>query len=578
VERDSISLIWPGEPQAGAEALGERVAVDLDLETTVRALSEEPKGRETVRRILTSLCRDTETIGYRQEVLSNLLADAELGRGLAELVPELSRLRRYHLPRDRAELLYEVTWRLGELESYRDCVEKLAGVLDSREDGIRALGLRRLHAHVRGVTKDPVFENLRSELPELMSRVRGISSVTIGINLDQDLQPRSAALLRINKERFRGSGDTFLARLFASGQPGPWEGIAPLHSMPKSAEGQEGSPYLRPVMVPLFRDLSDVLSRSCRPVAAALERYVRLNSGFLARLGEELSFYFGALHMVRRFEGWGLPMCRPEIAPVDEGAGVLYEGYSPSLTLRFAGEGAAEPGNRIVRNDMELGRQGAVFVLTGPNRGGKTTYMQAVGLAQILAQAGLYVPARAARISPVDGIFTHFPAEEHPEIGTGRLGEEARRLRELFAAATPNSLILLNESLSATSPGESIALAREVVRVLRLLGARAIFTTHLHELAAEVEALNRDSPGRGRIVSLVALVEDGGEGCGAAAVGPPDPESRAGQAGAAARRTFKIVPGAPAGYSHAREIAAGHGVSYEQLEELLRKRGVLPAG
>jgi len=118
-----------------------------------------------------------------------------------------------------------------------------------------------------------------------------------------------------------------------------------------------------------------------------------------------------------------------------------------------------------------------VFVLTGPNRGGKTTHVQAVGLAQVLAKAGLYVPARAARISPVEGIFTHFPAREHPELDTGRLGEEAQRLRELFAAATSGSLILFNESLSTTSPGESLVLARDLLRALSLLGARAIFTS-----------------------------------------------------------------------------------------------------
>jgi hypothetical protein len=579
VDRDSISLLHPEMSQARNGGLDERAAADLDLHTTIKALCENPDQRDAVGQILGSLCQDADTIRFRQEVLADLLDDAELTGGLENLIPDMSCLRRYHLPRDRAEILYEVTWRLGELETYSGCVEKLAGLLDSHKQSIHARALRRLHGYVQAVSEDPVFKQMRAELPELMSRVRGISSVTVGINLDQDLQPQAATLLQINKKRFHGSSDSLIGSLFSGKQGGEWEGIAPLHTMPKAGGGQERSPYVRPIMVPLFRDLSDLLSRSCRPIAAALERYVQLNSRFLAEISEELLFYLGALRLIRRIEGWGLPMCRPEILPMAEGKCILEEGYNLNLALRFAGEGTADLTERIVLNDIEIGKGGDVFVLTGPNRGGKTTYTQAVGLAQLLAQAGLYVPARSSGISPVDGIFTHFPTEEHPELDTGRLGEEAQRLRELFAAATSHSLILLNESLSTTTPGESLFLARDVLRILRLLGARAIYTTHIHELAKEVDRLNGESPGSGRIVSLISLVEDGRTGDEGAVDGGASSSGsseRAGEPAPSVRRTFKILPGTPAGYSYAREIAAKHGVSYEQLEELLRKRNVLP--
>lgn len=569
MEHESVSLLYPpgaDKAPARSEGLARRSTVDLDLDTTIAALCDQPDQRDTVSRILRGLCQDADTIRYRQEVLEDLLGDRELAAGLERVLPELCRLTRYHLPRDKAELLYEVTWRLGELESYCDCIDRLAELMDASSPNIRSRALRRLQGYVLAVRGDPVFENLREELPSLMSRVRGIASVTVGINLDRDLQPQAATLLQINKRRFRGRPDSLLGRLFGAATLEEGEGIAPLHSMPRSGAGEERSPYARPIMVPLFRDLSDVLDRSCRPVAAALERYVRVNSRSLAEISSELRFYLGALHLVRRVQGWGLPMCRPEIEANERGICHLREGYNLNLALRFAGQGAADLGRRVVRNDIEIGPSVRVFVLTGPNRGGKTTYMQAVGLAQVLAQAGLYVPAREARISPVDGIFTHFPAREHPELDTGRLGEEAGRLRELFSAATPGSLILLNESLSATSPGESLELARDVLGILRLLGARSIYTTHLHELAAEAERLDGDAPGSAGAASLVSVVKEGGtvEAEGGDEPVPP------------VRRTFEIRPGTPAGRSYAREIAEKHGVSYRRLEELLRKRGVLP--
>jgi hypothetical protein len=549
--------------------LDPRSAADLDLSATAGALCLHPEQREPVGKILEELCRDADTIRYRQEVLSDLLSDEQLASGLEALLPQISSLTRYHLPRDRAELLYEVTWRLGELESYCGCLDKLAGLFDSHSAAVRSRALGRLKEYVQEVREDPLYRNLRTQLPDLMSRVRGIASVTVGINLDRDLQPQAATLLRINRKRFHGASDTLLGRLFGGKRAGEWEGVAPLHTMPKAGGAQERSPYVRPIMIPLFRDLSDVLARSCRPIAAALERYIRINSGVLAEIGGEISFYLGACRLIRRMQSLGLPMCAPQIVSGERGVCLLEEGYNLNLALRFASQGTTDLGGRIVRNDIELGKIGDVFVLTGPNRGGKTTYMQALGLVQVLAQAGLYVPARSAAVTPVDGIFTHFPAVEHPELDTGRLGEEAQRLRELFATATSESLILLNESLSTTSPGESLILARDVLRALGLLGARAVFTTHLHELAREGQRLNREHPGRGRITSLVSLVEDGtGEG--------GEVNAGAGKHLRPVRRTFKIRPGAPAGYSYAREIAARHGVSYGQLEDLLRERGILP--
>ena len=73
-----------------------------------------------------------------------------------------------------------------------------------------------------------------------------------------------------------------------------------------------------------------------------------------------------------------------------------------------------------------------------------------------------------------------------------------------FAQGTRYSLILLNESLASTNPGESLYIAQDIVRILRRLGARAIFATYLHELATNVEALNASTDGESHIVSLVA--------------------------------------------------------------------------
>jgi DNA mismatch repair ATPase MutS len=162
-------------------------------------------------------------------------------------------------------------------------------------------------------------------------------------------------------------------------------------------------------------------------------------------------------------------------------------------------------------------------------------------------------------MSPVEGILSHFPLEEQPSLDAGRLGEEAARIHGIFRLVTRHSLVLMNESLSTTSPGEALYLARDIVRALRRLGARAVFATHLHELG-DVAVLNDDTEGDSLVASLVA----GSEAVDAPQDGEPS-----------ARRTFKIRPGPPQGISYARDIARKYGIELHQILATLKERKVL---
>ena len=195
----------------------------------------------------------------------------------------------------------------------------------------------------------------------------------------------------------------------------------------------------------------------------------------------------------------GLPLCRPQLLPAAERRWKRAL-YNLDLALRLSRQQPeGDLNEHIVSNDVAFDENGRIHILTGPNRGGKTTYIQAIGLLHVLAQSGMYVPAESASLSPVDGIYLHFPAEEKPNMESGRLGEEAGRLREIFRRATRHSLLLLNESLASTSATESYFLARDVVCCLRMLGARALFVTHLHELAADCESINSEVTGDSRV-------------------------------------------------------------------------------
>ncbi|UCF96581.1 MAG: hypothetical protein JSV89_15590 [Spirochaetaceae bacterium] len=246
--------------------------------------------------------------------------------------------------------------------------------------------------------------------------------------------------------------------------------------------------------------------------------------------------------------------------------------YNIDLALHLLKQSGGKPqelSSAIVTNDFTQGEEGRIVVITGPNRGGKTTLLQAIGLAQIMMQVGLYVPAREAAMSICDNILTHYPALEKLEKGTGRFGEEAQRIESLFKSATRHSLILLNESLSSTSGGESLYLSQDIVRVLRMLGTRAVYATHLHGLAASVGELNRDTRGDSKVLSMVALIEADDE--------PEEPDSSRTGKPVKIKPTFRIVPGPPEGHSYAIDLAYRYGISKDQLIETLEQRGELVA-
>lgn len=540
----SLLCPTPAPPRSRSPAAW---ADDLALEPLVRALSLSATYQGAVRGVLTDLCDDQATIRYRQDLLADLLALPELAAQLEALLPDIGAATLVGTGRWSGELgVVQIAGRVAELERYVAIIRALLDVLEAARPSLHAVGWHALHAELAARAAADEFRALEAELPALRARLEQAGSVTLGINLDAQLQPESATLLSVNPGRF-GGPRSLLGRLLG-GRDGE-VGLTPLR---QASERQPFGPDRT-----LFLDLSYLLEEVAAPVAQALARFGRSSGAELRALEHELAFYLGAAQLVRKLRAAGLTLCRPELLPPEARVFDAPGLYNLELALRVreaTTDQNAVPavvGNAVAFSD-EAGR---IFVLTGPNRGGKTTYTRAVGLAQVLCQAGLPVPATAARISPVDAIFTLFPAAEQARTGMGRLDEEAERLAGIFRQASARSLVLLNEPLGSTSPREALVIARDVVCGLRILGARAIFVTHLHELAFAANELNELVEGPSRVVSLVA-----GVAAEADRTGTP--------------RTYRIGPGLPHDRSYASDIALAHGLQLSQIAQTLRERGV----
>jgi DNA mismatch repair protein MutS len=557
----SFSLLWPDGNKTEAAQMPEQSALDLDLGRLVEFMAFDSRHVEPLSGILHCLCCDEGTINYRLDIIDELVRFPALARCMEDLLPVLRDLKYYEtfLALEWKTSLQEAIWRLRELEHYVECVQRLAAAFETvraggegvgEGGGLRSQALSKLGNLVLDVQSDPVFRKLVAALPDLLSRIRGLQSITIGVNLDAGMMPCEATLVSINAEGY--SESPFFRSLFGHSR---WRGIGPLHRAP------EGSEYASPLMVPLFRDVSRIMEKTTQPLAAALKEFVSINSRLLTHLYGDFLFYLGALKLIETLRACGLPVARPVVLDREQRRFQAAEIYNVDLALHLLKQSGGKRegiGSRIVRNDFTQDEKGRIIILTGPNRGGKTTFLQAIGLAQVMMQAGLYVPARTSAMSVCDSVLTHYPALEKLEQGTGRFGEEARRIASLFASASRHSLILLNESLSSTSGGEGLFLARDIVRVMRMLGARALYATHLHGLAASAEQLNEDTQGESRVLSMVARIETEGSR-------PIKP-------------TFRIAPGPPEGRSYAIDLARRFGIGREQLVAALEEAGKLAAG
>jgi DNA mismatch repair ATPase MutS len=554
-----VSLLYPSDAvdRSAFQHWSKNALADLAVDKLVKALRHGPTYEHSVREILLTLCSDPEIITYRQETLEDFLNNPDFVGKLASLLPLMERLHTYAGNRGMAQedSIQQLLGRLNELNTYLSVVQKMRAAFQSSATAIRSRALKELDARLGQLEADETFQSMQENLPEMLARLNGVPSITLGINLDNELRPVEAVLLSVNDKPFKGG--SFLDRLVGRKKAAKGDqGIGPIHEVPSDFVQGIDSRVVRlpnridPLMVPLFRDVYEVLKAVISPIASGLRRYAQVHADLLLPLDQEIAFYLGAAALVQQMRELGLPMCRPEVLPAEARAAKIDQMYNLLLALHPVYEHGSDQRAPIVLNDVDFGPDGRIFILTGPNQGGKTVYTQAVGMLQLLFQAGLYVPARQASISPVDGIYTHFATEEEFNSRQGRLSEEASRLSEIFKTLTRHSLVLLNESLSSTSPRESFYLSLDIVRALRLYEVRAIFATHLHELADGLDSLNAEGQSDSLIASLVAGVE----------------AEEASEAQDVAR-TYQIKPGPPRGLSYARGIAHRFGISYEQLAE-----------
>jgi DNA mismatch repair protein MutS len=173
--------------------------------------------------------------------------------------------------------------------------------------------------------------------------------------------------------------------------------------------------------------------------------------------------------------------CRPEIA---EGTGlVITGGRHPVVEAALA-----KAGGRFVANDCQLAETNRLWLIGGPNMGGKSTFLRQNALIAVLAQAGCFVPAQAAQIGLVDRLFSRVGAADNLARGRSTFMVEMVETAAILAQATARSFVILDEVGRGTSTYDGLALAWAVAEAVHSqIRCRCLFATHYHELARLAE-------------------------------------------------------------------------------------------
>jgi hypothetical protein len=262
--------------------------------------------------------------------------------------------------------------------------------------------------------------------------------------------------------------------------------------------------------------LSELRDRGIERSATLLSHYQDQVLAFFTALRDESAFYLGALRWQRLLEESGAPSCTPLLRPVAERALSFTDLRDAYLLLRL----------RAGTVPNALAGDGALLVtITGANQGGKSTFLRSVGLAQLLMQAGLPVPATSFSASLAQGVFSHFRREEDAEMRRGKFDEEVARFSQIVDHLAPGSMLLCNESFAATNEREGSLIALQVVHALSERRVRVLFVTHLYEFARQLWA--EHDPG-----VLFLRAERGAEG----------------------QRSYRIRPGEPLSTSFGRDL------------------------
>lgn len=447
-----------------------------------------------------------ETVEYRQKVfqdfenpilLEHVRSFAENLRGMRRQLAEAEKL--YYKYQKHA-------WFLTAVEIYCETVRYFLEALSGID--LRSRGLLSFREYLRTYITSNAFVLLVAETDKLR---RDLSEIKYSLRIEG----KRITVSRYDAEPDYGADVLQTFDKFKQGAGKRYQFKSPAASQMDHVEA----------------GILDLIARLHPAVFASLEDYSSRNRDYLdatiATFDREVQFYVSCVQHNEALRRNGLRFCYPQVSK-DSKVISGFEAFDLALAARLA-----EKKGRVVTNDFYLRDRERIIVVSGPNQGGKTTFARTFGQLHYFASIGCLVPGTEARLFLFDKLFTHFEQEEAIQDLNGKLENDLLRIHDILESATPNSILIMNESFASTALSDAIFLSRQVMRRIVDYDMLCVTVTFLDEMASFGDST----------VSMVSMVD------------PHD----------AVLRTFKVMRRPADGLAYAIAIAEKYHLTHSEV-------------
>ncbi len=422
---------------------------DLELDILFRTMAQDdPFIFEVVKNVILEDNIECNTILYRQEILKDCLKNRDIIRSLYQIavdaLEEHAKYTRY--ASQSIESIHRTA--LHILDNFLTVIKKIRDLDKWGDADFSSEGFKNFFCMINTKYSDDFIESLKELISELYFPYGLVTSAQLG----KGNKGVRYLLHRYQRPKKKGIVDWLL-----------FKDNRAQFTITIAERDYNG-----------FKALSEIRAKGMSSVTHVLGQSSDYAHTFLLALKRELAFYIGCLNVAERLESQKSPICFPTPHPLASRVLSFHGLYDVSLALQM--------NQKVVGNSVN-GTSKDVFIITGANRGGKSTFLRSIGLTQLMMQSGMFVSAETFASDICTGVFTHFKREEDPNMRSGKLDEELNRISIIVDFLKKDSVVLFNESFSATNEREGSEISMQIVSALLKKEIRVFFVTHLYEFS-----------------------------------------------------------------------------------------------
>jgi DNA mismatch repair protein MutS len=504
------SILFPGaeDPQARESAEAPEFFKDMNLIQVIDAVTAG-KDMYNLKPLFYTYMPDIDVIAYRHEVLHDL-EDEVLLKNLKSFAHEMIRMRDYLTQASKVtDDRQKQRWFLDAVGIFCAGIDQLARDLDLAK--LNSTALAAFRDYLSAYVASNSFKTLDTDTKKLQTALASIRYSTLILG---------SGTFKVTKYKEGLDYSAEVERTFQKFK----EGAAKQYTYQFPS-----LPHLNVVEAKVLEFVTQLYPEIFKSLADYCARYANYEEKPIQIFEREIQFYISYLDYIETLRRAGLKFCYPEIT-TDSKEIRSEGGFDIALASRLVAEGHA-----VVCNDFHFKDPERIFLVTGPNQGGKTTFSREFGQLHYLAGIGCLVPGVAARVHLFDYIMTHYERDEYMTNLQGKLQDDVIRIHEILERATPNSIIILNEIFSSTALQDALFLSKRVMEKILELDALCVWVTFVDELASYSE----------KVVSMVSTVV------------PDNP----------AIRTYKLFRKPAEGVAYALTIAEKYGLTYDRVKD-----------